>query len=57
MSIFLSILPRDVYRGAPPYAFGCLINGFIPFKAGGRLSFYGVEKRLTGTPYLSKGGA
>ena len=57
MSIFLSILPRDVYRGAPPDAFGRLIKGLIPFKAGGRLSFHGVEKRLTGTPYLSKGGA
>ena len=48
MSIFLSILPRDVYRGAPPDAFGRLIKGLIPFKAGGRLSFHGVEKRLTG---------
>ena len=48
MSIFLSTLLRYVYRGAPPDAFGRLIKGLIPFKAGGRLSFHGVEKRLTG---------
>ena len=47
--IFLSTLLSYVYLCAPPHAFGRLINGFIPFKAGGRLSFHGVEKRPTGT--------